>query len=301
MTSIWIPVTILAAAVQTLRNGLFKHAKKTVSDDAILFVRFAFALIFAIALMLVIYGSGYKMPTPNGKFAIYVFGAAIIQVIGGFLFLALFSRRNFVIGVTYGKTEALQAAIFSALLFGDFISVGALFAILLGLAGILLISIIEQHISANLLAKIFTKSAQIGLACGACFGLAGVLIREAILALGDDGFFIRSTYTMTCIFAVQAITMLFVMYMSGGKERFRQILLIKRDSVLIGATTMTCALCWFVAFSFAKAAHVALVGQIEILFSVFMTHKIFKENINKLEIVGMGMLVASIVIMGYVK
>ena len=54
--------------------------------------------------------------------------------------VALFSERNFAIGIGFKKTETVQTAILSLLILGESISAYGLFAILIGLVGVILMA-----------------------------------------------------------------------------------------------------------------------------------------------------------------
>lgn len=301
ITSIWIPIALISALMQTVRNGLFKHAKNNLTDDMVLLVRFALAMPFAWLFLACFAVAGYVVPAFNAEFLTYAFTGAVVQIVGGFLFLALFGRRNFIIGVTYGKTEALQAAIFGAILFSEYISFGAWVAIMVGMAGIIIISVVKENIEpVNILRRMFSKSAQIGFACGALFGLTSVLIRQSIVSLGDGEFFMRSTFTMAVMFTMQTFIMLAVFAKSGDISRLNKIVAIKKDALLIGFVTAISAFGWFIAFSLANAAYVSLVGQVELLFSFLLTRKVFKESVNKTELLGIFLVFISVLSLIYV-
>lgn len=66
------------------------------------------------------------------------------QIAATFLLVHLFSYRNFAVGTAYSRTEPAQAAIFGLLLLGEAISVGAVIAIAVCVAGVMLISVAKS-------------------------------------------------------------------------------------------------------------------------------------------------------------
>ena len=66
---------------------------------------------------------------------------------------------------------------------------------------------------------------------------------------------------------------------------------------LIGLTSIIGSIGWFTAFTLTNVAYVKTVGQIELLFSILITHKIFKEKFNRMEIIGGLLVIFSILIL----
>lgn len=297
MEHLWIIIGLAAATIQTFRSGMMKHLRNTLSDQAIMLARFGFSVPF-IALWLVGFAAlGYDMPNINGHFFLYAGFAATLQLVGGFFFLALFGRRNFVIGITYSKIEALMVAIFAAALFGEYISTAATIAIITGFVGIALISVSEQHVEPQrLIKRIFSKSGQIGMACGVLFGLCSTYIRQAILALDGGEFFTRAALTLLVMLVIQTIAL--AIYMAWkDRRKITAIANVKRKALALGLSNSLSSLGWFMAFSLTKAAYVSMLSQLEILFSIFLTHNLFREKIGKVESVGIFLVTASVILL----
>lgn len=184
MENLWIPIILATALIQTGRNGLMKDLKGKMRDETIMLSRFLFSMPFILLWFFLLYASGYEIPQMNTTFLAYAGFAAVGQLMAGLLYLKLFGRRNFVIGVTYNQTQVIMNVLFSAILFSQFVSFGAFIAVILSFVGIVLISLAEKHLEPKtLLQRILTPSALMGLGCGVLFGLTGVLFREAILVL----------------------------------------------------------------------------------------------------------------------
>jgi drug/metabolite transporter (DMT)-like permease len=56
-------------------------------------------------------------------------------------------------------------------------------------------------------------------------------------------------------------------------------------------------LCWFTAFALQNAAYVKAVGQVEILMSFAISFYIFKESIQKKEVIAIALLTLSIILL----
>lgn len=68
-----------------------------------------------------------------------------------------------------------------------------------------------------------------------------------------------------------------------------------RSAVWIGLMSMAGSLCWFTAFTLQNAALVFAVGQIEVLFSLFVATLVFGEKITRREGVGITLITLSVV------
>src|SRR3546814_6096614 len=81
------------------------------------------------------------------------------------------SDLNFAVGTTYSKTEIIQVALLGLILLGDTISAAGVFAIALGMVGILALSVAHQSVTWKALATgLFERTTMIGLLCGAFLG-----------------------------------------------------------------------------------------------------------------------------------
>lgn len=99
----------------------------------------------------------------------------VTQILGTALLIHLFSFRNFVVGTAFSKTETIQAAIVGVFVLSDPITVWALVAIVVSLVGVVLLAIGHQDVTVgDLFSSLFHKTAGIGIACGAAFGVAAV-------------------------------------------------------------------------------------------------------------------------------
>lgn len=297
---VWVTVTIGAAFLQTIRNGLMKHVKKELPDRMVIFSRFTFAIPFALLWLLILHMAGHEMPEVNAHFFYNIAMASIFQVSGGYLFLELLGRRNFVTGITYAKTESLLTALFGALIFSEFISFGGLIAIVTGLSGVFIISSAEKHLTPKkLLRRMFTRSAVLGLVAGCLFGLVMNFVRQASLSLEGGDYMTRGSVNLLFMLIGPAILTFFPLLWKN-KGWHNKIWENRKNLVWLGLSNSISTLCWNIALGMTKAAYVSMVGQVEILFAIFFTHKIFKEKIEKMEIVGIFMIVFSIIMLVWV-
>ena len=186
---IWIWITLVAATTQTLRSAGQKQMKSVMGDFGASYIRFSYALPFAcIWLYAVISATGQAMPQTTSDFWLWVSIGGTTQVIFTVLLITLFNHRNFAAGTAFSKTEILQAAIFEAIIIGEFVSFQVGLAIAIGVFAILMLSFHKAKIGmGGIRSAVTSYHTLLGLAAGAFLGLSTVSFRAATdsLATGD--------------------------------------------------------------------------------------------------------------------
>ena len=140
---LWILATLAAALVQTGRFALQKHLKSAgLTTAGATFARFVFAAPLALALAAALLAAdGQGLPALSGRFWLAALGGGLGQILATTATVALFARRNFAAGIAFTKTETVLVALFSAVFLGEAVSGAGFAAILVGLAGVLLLSL----------------------------------------------------------------------------------------------------------------------------------------------------------------
>ena len=229
-------------------------------------------------------------------FALYCLGAALSQIVGTGLLLSLFGERNFAIGITYSKTESLLTAFFGWVLFYEQLPMMGLFAILVGVTGVMLVSLVDDRLNlSNIMRAVTSKVAFKGLLCGTAFSFAGLLIRQATLTLSGS-FMMSAAFALLFVLSIQSLA-LGSWIVFKDRQSFSAILQQWKPCAIVGLTSSLGSIGWFTAFALTNVAYVKTVGQIELLFSAIVTHHFFKEKISKTETVGMLFVVGSIVLL----
>lgn len=295
MIEIWIPITIAAAFCQNLRSALQKHLTSKLSTSGATFIRFFYAILPAWLYVWVLHdGIGLPMPQPHTVFWIYAAVGGAAQITATALLVYLFSFRNFAVGTTYSKTETVQAAIFGIVILGDPLTVGAMTAILISFIGVLAISAAKQATGVSgIIRSLISRTAIIGLASGACFGVSAVSYRAASLSLGGDGFLIQAGFTLACVTIMQTIAMAAYMRV---REPGQVTAALRNWKIagLVGLAGMAASACWFTAMTIQNAAYVRALGQIELVFTFAASYLFFKEKSSPLELVGIGLVIVGI-------
>lgn len=147
---LWIPITIAAAFLQNLRSTLQKKLTGEMSAMGATYVRFAYGLPVAVLYLAgLVFFTGATLPDANTTFLAYAALGGLAQIWGTVLLVTIFAWRNFAVGNTYSKTETIQTALFGAIVLGDLLSLGAFLAILVSLAGVVVISMAQAKLTAR--------------------------------------------------------------------------------------------------------------------------------------------------------
>ena len=178
---LWVAISLAAAFLQNLRTALQKALTPRVGVIGATYARFLFAAPWAL-LLVALRAQRAPLPAPTLAFALWSVGGAVAQIGATLLLLHLFSLRNFAVGNTFAKTEALQAAVFGLVLLGDRLPSLAIAGLVLSLLGIVLISVRATPGGA-----LVGRAALLGLASGAAFALSAVAYRGATVSRGYLG------------------------------------------------------------------------------------------------------------------
>ncbi|MBB3992928.1 drug/metabolite transporter (DMT)-like permease [Sulfitobacter undariae] len=297
MPELWIIVTFLAAAFQTVRFMLQKVlAGSTLSPAGATFSRFIYSAPF-IALLLVTYmqATQASLPAMNARFWGFGLLGGTTQILATVCVVALFKERNFAVGITFKKTEVIQTVLVGAVLLGELVSWGGFAAIALGLVGLLLLSGGKEARGFHL-SDLRNRAAGLGIASGILFAFSAVSYRGASLTLATDDPLLRAGVTLMAVVTMQTLIMAVWLYFRESGEMAR-VWQARRVAIWIGLTSMGGSLCWFIAFTLQNAAYVKALGQVELILSVIASTLFFKEKISAREAAGMAVLVASILLL----
>ncbi|WP_417687989.1 EamA family transporter [Roseibium sp.] len=295
---LWIPITIFAAFCQNLRSALQKHLKGTLGTTGATFIRFGYGFPFAIAYVLALHEfAGFELPVINARFLVTGAFGGLAQIAATFLLVHLFAYRNFTVGTAYSKTEPVQAAIFGLVLLGEHITLTAAVAILIGVFGVVMISLARTPSGwRDLVAALTGRPALIGLASAACFGASAAAYRAASLSLSGPGFLMQAAFALACVTLFQTVVM--AVWMSfREKEQLGASLRSWRSSVWVGLAGVAGSAGWFTAMTLQQVAYVRALAQIELVFTFLVSWLVFKETIRHAEIVGCTLIVVAILIL----
>jgi drug/metabolite transporter (DMT)-like permease len=293
---LWIPLTVWAGFAQTLRNAAQRHLVGDLGTLGATLVRFLFGLPFALVYLGVVLAvSGEALPGVTPLFVFWVTEGGVCQILATALLLRVMHERNFAVGVAYSKTELIQVAVFAAVFLGDEITVLSSIAIVLATAGVLMLSPVDPQRPLRSLVQGWTsRTALMGVACGAGFALAAVGYRGAALELDEAPFTLAAAYSLVWAMAIQVLLL-------GGWLLWRQRAVVValagvwRASLLAGFMGAAASVGWFTAFAIEPAANVRTLGLVELLFSFAIARRFFKERLSFAELTGVGLLTLALV------
>lgn len=294
---LWIPITLAAALAQTLRNAAQRHLTKSLGTLGATLVRFLYGLPFALLWLAAVHFLWkYPLPVPNPVFAGWVLLGAVAQITATALLLRVMQERNFTLGVAYSKSELIQVAILGFVFLGDRVSALTALAIGLGTLGVLLFSPADPRRPLRALLTGWTsRSALLGLGSGTGFALSAVGYRGAALALEGSPFLMAAAYSLVVAQALQTVLL-------GGGLLWRRrevvigVLRAWRASLFAGFMGAAASVGWFTAMAIEPVAHVRTLALIELVFALFISQRVFKESLTRLELIGVAVLACGLVI-----
>ena len=294
---LWIPVTVWAAFAQTVRNAAQRHLTAELGTLGATLVRFLYGLPFALVWLLGVGEiGGWPFPRANLSFISWVSIGAVSQIAATALLLRTMQARNFALGVAYSKTEVLQVAVFGLAFLGDRISAPAALAVAAGTLGVLLLSPADKERPLRALLTGWTsRTALLGVGCGALFALSAVGYRGAALALPGTSFLMAAAFTLAAAQLVQTL-LLGGWLLARDPDVVRRVLRAWRLSLFAGFMGAAASAGWFTAFAIEPVAHVRTLGLVELVFSYAVSRRLFRERLSRLEAAGMALLALGVAI-----
>ncbi len=271
---------------------LQKSLKGRLSTLGVTFSRFVFAAPLAwLVVTVLMLRPGAVWPGLTPAFAAYASVGALAQIIATALLVALFSLKNFAVGITFSKTETVMTALLSAAILAEPVGGGAWIAILVTVAGVIAMSGLPSP--GKLASGIFGRAALIGITSGVIFAMASIGYRGASLSLNQGDFLIRAAVTLAMVTTFQTLVMALWLAVRERGEATR-VLRAWRVGIWVGLTGMLGSLGWFTAFTLQNAAYVKAVGQVELVFTVAASVFFFRERISRAEAIGILLILAGI-------
>ncbi|TWO69431.1 EamA/RhaT family transporter [Caenimonas sedimenti] len=295
---LWVPIVLWAALAQTARNAAQRSLVAEAGTLGATLARFLYGLPFAAAWLLLLHALPATRAAIPGFHAGY-FGWLMLGALGqlaatAFL-LGAMKERNFVIGVAYSKTDALQVALFASLFLLELPGWITLLAMGLATAGVVLLSLPPQAgVGALKDAKAWTgRAAWFGLGSGAGFALSAVGYRGAALQLPEVSPWLTGAWGVLWAQAAQSLLL-------GGwlawrsPQALRAMASAWHVSAVAGAAGAAASIGWFTAFALTTAANVRTLGMVEVVFSYLVSRKLMSEQLTRMEKTGLALVLAGV-------
>ena len=294
---LWVPITLFAAAAQTVRNTAQRSLTQQLGTLPATLVRFVYGLPFAavfVALLYMLPAQPPALPHFSWAYAGWISLGALFQVAATAALLLAMKERNFAVAVTLSKTEILQVALFGAVFLQELPTAVALIAMVIATAGVLLLTLPPQGQIFSMQAW-FSKSGLYGLICGACFAVAVIGFRGGALALNAETPWLSGGWGVLVAQTLQSI-FLGAWVAFKTPQGLMPIFRAWRISLLAGSMGAAASLAWFTAYAMQTAAAVRTLGMVEVVFSYLVSRRLFSENFSRAEKLGIALMVLGLVL-----
>ncbi len=287
---LWIPLTIFAAAAQTVRNTAQRRLTDELGALGATLVRFLYGMpLLTLWLVGILALRNFDSPRLTWSFAGWIVLSALSQTAGTALLLRAMAARSFAIGLVYSKSEVIQVALFSVVFLGERLSGVTATAIVVATLGVVLLSPRAKGAPRNWA----DPAALFGLASGTAFALSIVSYRGANLALGADSPFLAAAETLFWSQLLQAL-LLGAWLLARSPSVVLGALREWRVSMFAGGAGAAASLANVTALALEPASHVRTLILIEVLFTYIVSMRVFREAISRREIVGIVLVVLGV-------
>ena len=305
MEHLWILAAVIAASLQTIRSAYQKKMIPQLGEFGATYIRFIYALPFTLLIFIFwFYFLNNAIPELSHKSIIFCLIGAFCQVAFTLSLMIVFSFRNFAAGIAFSKTEVLFAALVEMFILNIYFLPVVNFGIFLGVFAVVFLSIAKQNSSiSDVFKKIYTSLFSIGTLLGVITGmiLAGSTIGYRLAIISIDSPILDATIYLSAIAIVAQTFFVGLWLILYKKEQLYAVIKFWRPSLPAGISGSGATAGWFIAFALASVAEVRAVGQIELIFSILVSILIFREKINKTEVIGIMLLATSILIVIFAR
>jgi drug/metabolite transporter (DMT)-like permease len=294
-TWLWIPATLMAAAFQVGRNAIQRSLTEQLGTIGATQVRFLygfpFAVLFAISALFL---TGSSVPRMDLSFLGFTIAGAVSQIAATALMLGAMRQRAFVVVTAWTKTEPVQVALFGLVVLGDKLSWIAMLAIAIATVGVTMMA--GKPAAKDPANRGGWQPVAMGLLAGACFAIAAVAFRGAILSLGEGHFLAHASWSLACGLGVQ--TIILAGWMSiFNREAWARCLKAWRISIWGGLLGASASQGWFLGFALTAAANVRTLGLVEVLFAQIFTWRVFLTKSTRNETIGIILIVLGVALL----
>ncbi|MDD3446353.1 MAG: DMT family transporter [Zavarzinia sp.] len=297
MPGLWVPLTLVAAVLQTLRTAQQKRLTGIIGQNGAHFARYFYGAPLAALLLATLATTGTDVPAPDASFALWGMLGALAQIIATGCLIHAYTLRNFTVATTFSKTETIQTALLSTLVLGEGLGIGGWCAVLTGFAGVVLLAT-RAGGGWRALSTAWREAATIyGIASGFFFALSSIGIRSAALSLPAGDALIRAVTTLAATTTFQTLVMGTWLVLFDRKALAGALKSARKPASTVGIMAVCGSFLWFYAMTLEPVAHVRALAQIEIAFTIAMTVLVFREYPSRRDYAGVALVIVSVVIL----
>lgn len=295
---LWVPIVLWAALAQTARNAAQRSLVAQAGTLGATLSRFLYGIPFAVAWVALLHfmpGTAAPVPAFGGAYFGWLVLGALGQLGATAFLLAAMKERNFVVGVAYSKTDALQVAMLGAVFLRELPGPLTLVAIALATTGVVLLSLPQKT---PVQGVAWTgRAAWFGLGSGAGFALSAVGYRGAALQIPDASPWLAGAWGVLLAQSIQTVLL-------GGWLAWRSRAALQatvtawRISTVAGGAGALASIGWFTAFALTTAANVRTLGMVEVVFSYLVSRRLLREKLVRMEQAGLALVLVGLVVLG---
>jgi len=280
---LWIPLTVFAAAAQTVRNTAQRRLIDELGTLGATLVRFLYGMpLLALWLLGLLALRDFEAPPHSARFCGWIALSALSQMAGTALLLRAMAARSFAVGLVYSKSEVIQVALFAIVFLGERPSWLTMAAIVVATMGVVLLSPPATGRP--------DSAALFGLAAGSAFAISIVAYRGANLALGAGSPFLAAAETLFWSQGLQTL-LLTGWLLVRAPTVLLGALRAWRLSLFAGGAGASASLANVTALALAPASQVRTLILIEVLFTYAVSLRVFREAVSRRELAGIGLVV----------
>jgi drug/metabolite transporter (DMT)-like permease len=293
---VWILVTMVAVVFQTARTSMQQKLRSKMSITAAGFVRYFYGAPLALAAVAIsIAAFGQRWPHTTRTFWLTVTAAGAAQIVGTVALITAFDRRGYAVGTVYSKTEVLQVAAFSVIVLHEPLAWGGWLGAAVCMVGVGWLALARRHDGVERVALATIDAAVgFGLLAGAGFALATVWIRASSKSLGDHPAVFRALFTLGAMNTIQMVVNGAWMQIRKPDD-IRAVLRTWRSSAVVGVLSVCGSAGWALAVTLQNAAKVRALGQVELLLTFAVSHRLLGERHRRSEYLASVVVVIGVV------
>ncbi|WP_443030545.1 EamA family transporter [Sphingopyxis sp.] len=297
MNPIWLPASLLGGLFQAWRTALQQRLRAELSVSGAGLVRYLYGLPFAFGLAGIwLWLQGAHLPPLGFAFLGLAAAGGMAQMAGTILLIMAFGHRGFVVGTAFSKTEAMQAALVTALLLDEHLPLLAWLGIVAGVTGVLMLALTGSGITVRQIWRALGQPAALcGLGAGSMFACAAIAIKLATAELANVDLVSSALVTLVVVMAIQSGLHL-AWIIARDRPTLTSALRSWRTSTQVGLLSALGSACWYIGFAAAPAALVRIVGQVEVIFTIAFAHFYLREPIRWHEAVGLLLVVVGVIL-----
>ncbi len=280
---VWPALTIVAAALQVVRNAAQRSLTGRLGVWGATYVRFLYGLPFALIWGAAIFAWRGASGAFSANFMGWIVLGSATQAAATALLVVAMRGRAFAVATALSKSEVLGAALVGALLIQDRLSWADWLGAALGTAGVTLMA----HVSID---RAALRAALAGVGSGLLFAFSSVSYRGSAQAWGGDPW-VGAAASLVGALSVQTIGGGILLF-TFARPALCELLRAWRPSLAPGAAGAFSSACLFAAFALGpSAAAVKTVQLIDVLIAWGVSHRLFKDAMSPTELFGAALVV----------